>query len=90
MRLIGEHCPTEILFCGNDHWSPEFHMKDLFKLQMQGMAPLNIYCTIRQDLRHDFVVAPEMVADVKAYCLDCILKTTRNAANMTTMPVSRL
>jgi len=91
MWLIGAHCPTEILFCGNDHWSPEFHMKDLFKLQTQGVVPLNIRCTFRQELRHDFVVVPEMVADVKAYCLDCILKTTtRNAANITRMPVSRL
>lgn len=90
MQLIGAHCRTEILQCENDHWFPEFHMKDLLKLQTQGLVPSNMHCTFGKGLRHDFVVVPEMVAEVKEYCLDCIRKTTRNEVILTKSHVSRL
>ena len=74
MRIIGEVCPTAILFCGGpDHWAPSLHIKDLKKLQNQGKIPPNIYTEYIDELVHDFVVHPDMISPVISFCVNSIL-----------------
>ena len=90
LNLIGKQCPTEILFCGGDHWSPPFHMRDLQELQQQGRIPMTVHCTYLENLRHDFVVKPNMVAVVRSYCLEKIRAAIQEEAMLLIANISRL
>jgi hypothetical protein len=79
MRLIGRHCPAALLFAGNDHWSPDFHMDDLRDLQTKGVIPSKISITYMPQLQHDYVSDPKQVAAVVEFCMDNIEKTSKNA-----------
>ena len=72
MRLIGETCPTSVLFCGCDQWSPEHHNKDLKRLQSRSEIPNNIHLDYIAFLRHDYIVHPEMIESVVRFCVDRI------------------
>jgi hypothetical protein len=78
MRLIGRHCPAALLFAGNDHWSPAFHMDDLRNLQTKGIIPSNISITYMPQLQHDYVSDPNQVAAVVEFCIE---KTLKNAVS---------
>jgi len=68
MRIIGNICPSCILFCGGpDHWAPHFHMNDLLELQRLGLIPKNIYMEYMDSLKHDFIVRSSMVGSVVDY-----------------------
>mmetsp|Transcript_20439 Transcript_20439/g.41935 ORF Transcript_20439/g.41935 Transcript_20439/m.41935 type:complete len:414 (-) Transcript_20439:369-1610(-) len=73
LRLIGDICSTSILFCGcPDQWAPLFHMEDLKLLQRNSKVPHNINMLYIEELRHDFVVHPEMIEPVVRFCLNSI------------------
>ena len=75
LRLITS--PTSILFCGvdgDDHWAPQFHVKDLERLQENTDIPHNLYLESIDQLRHDFVVRPNQEVDpvVQFLCINRI------------------
>ena len=74
LRTVGKQCPTAILYVGNDKWAREFQMEDIKELQSKGVLPKNIYTTRLPHLVHDYVVRPEMVTHVDAFCFDAIQK----------------
>jgi hypothetical protein len=80
MRLIGRHCPAAVLFAGNDHWSPTFHMDDLRNLQTIGVIPSNISITYMPHLQHDYVSDSKQVGAVVDFCIDNIEKNLKNGA----------
>ena len=47
-------------------------MKDLKKLQSRSEIPNNIHTEFIEELRHDFVVHPEMIEPVVQFCVDRI------------------
>lgn len=67
-----------MLFAGNDHWAPEFHMDDLQSYQTAGTIPNNISLTHMPQLRHDFVSVPEQVAPVVDFCIANIQATMKD------------
>jgi hypothetical protein len=79
MRLIGRRCPAALLFAGNDHWSPTFHMDDLRNLQAKGVIPSNISITYMPQLTHDYVSDPKQVGAVVDFCIANIEKTLNDA-----------
>ena len=71
-RTIGKDCPTSILYVGNDKSARDFHIQDIKELQAKGVIPKNIHTTHLPQLVHDYVVRPDMVIHVDAFCLDAI------------------
>ena len=69
---IAKYCPIEMLYCGEDHWAPEFHLKDLRNLQRQSLVPKNVSFTYLPELRHDYVSYNHMVSTVHGWCLESI------------------
>lgn len=47
-------------------------MKDLKQLQQNSKVPHNINMLYLEELRHDFVVHPEMIEPVVMFCLNSI------------------
>ena len=86
-RVIGKHCPTCILYVGNDKWAREFHISDIKELQARGVIPKNIHTTHLPQLVHDYIVRPEMVTHVDEFCLDAIQEHVLQARKQ---PQSRL
>jgi hypothetical protein len=78
MRLIGRRCPAVLLFAGNDHWAPDFHMDDLKALQTNGVIPSNISITHMPQLNHDYVSDPKQVAVVVDFCIANVEKTLKD------------
>mmetsp|Transcript_27565 Transcript_27565/g.66333 ORF Transcript_27565/g.66333 Transcript_27565/m.66333 type:complete len:380 (+) Transcript_27565:80-1219(+) len=66
LRLI--NLPHSILFCGNDMWAPEFHMRDLHCMKRHTEIPNNIHLEYLK-LRHDFVVRPDQIQHVVRLCV---------------------
>jgi hypothetical protein len=80
LRIIGEFCSTSILFCGGpDQWAPLFHLKDLECLQGRSDVPKNIHSEYLDELRHDFVVHPEMIEPVAQFCIQSINRISLNS-----------
>jgi hypothetical protein len=90
MRYIGQQfgggCPIDLLYAGNDHWAPAFHMQQLTEFQAQTIVPGRdkICITYKPNLQHDFVSRSEQVPIVMEFCVNRIQKvvvavTTRNA-----------
>lgn len=72
LRILGR-CPTSILFCGNpDQWAPKAHMEELKELKRKSLIK-NIHFTYIQQLRHDFIVHPDMIEPVIDFVLAEIL-----------------
>ena len=72
LRILGR-CPTSILFCGNpDQWAPRAHMEELKELKRKSLIN-NIHFTYIQQLRHDFIVHPNMIEPVIDFVLAEIL-----------------
>ena len=72
LRILGR-CPTSILFCGNpDQWAPKAHMEELKELKRKSLIN-NIHFTYIQQLRHDFIVHPNMIEPVIDFVLAEIL-----------------
>jgi len=67
-RLLGE-TPLSILFCVNDQWAPESHLRDLQYMQSQSQIPNNIYMEYMRQIQHDFIVHPEQIDPVVEYCV---------------------
>ena len=86
LRVIGEYCPTCILYVGNDKWAPRFHSQELKDLQAKGVIPHNIYTTYLPHVVHDYVVRPAMVPPVDDFCFEAIQTHVLSARN----PASRL
>ena len=72
LRIIGNQCPTAMLYCGNDQWAPEFHQKDLADLQKKNVIPKNISISYMPNVRHDFVSYDDMVPEVVDWCFETI------------------
>lgn len=65
LQIIGESCPTSILYSPNqDHWAPLFHMEEIIRLKKEGSLPANITAGYDESIVHGFVVFPEMVQSV--------------------------
>lgn len=47
-------------------------LKETQGLQKQGRVSTNVHCSYKKELRHDFIVVPDMVHVVREYCLECI------------------
>ncbi len=61
LKIIGEHSPSYILYCGNvDQWAPKFHMEEMHQSIKTGIVPNNITLAYVDELQHDFVVYPDM------------------------------
>lgn len=70
--MIGNTCPTAILFGGcPDQWAPLSHMKKIEELKSKAVIS-NVECVYIEELRHDFVVHPQMIEPVIEFCLDQI------------------
>ena len=77
MKIIGEHSPSFILYCGNgDHWAPKFHLEEIQHDINTGVLPKNIILDYVDGLQHDFVVHPEMHSPV----VDFVCKAISHAA----------
>ena len=63
-----------MLYCGEDHWAPEFHQDDIKKLQGQGRLPNNIHLSYMKELRHDYVSHDHMVPTVVDWCFQSMVK----------------
>lgn len=65
--------PVSMLFAGDDHWSPKFHVHDLQQLNIQGiLPPLFLNLTHNPKLKHDFVMAQTQIPFVVDYCVNLI------------------
>lgn len=74
MRFIGRRCHTALLFGGNDHWAPEFHIDDLKDLLQKGSVS-NVTILHAPQLQHDFVCQPDTsVPIVVDFCVEQILR----------------
>lgn len=72
LRLIGNTCPTAILFGGcPDQWAPLSHMKKIEELKSKAVIS-NVECVYMEELTHDFIVHPHMIEPVIQFCLDQI------------------
>jgi len=80
LRLIGESCPINILYCRQDHWAPLSHMNDIKESQKSNLIPKSISVEYNDQLLHGFVVYPEMITPV----VDFVLKSVKNI--ITTSP----
>jgi hypothetical protein len=78
-RLIGAITFTSILFCGNDHWAPEFHFADLNQMQRNLTIPDNIHTEYMQELSHDFIVHLGQVDKVISFCVTRIRNCTKHS-----------
>ena len=78
-RLIGGITSTSILFCGNDHWAPEFHFTDLHQMQRNLTIPDNIHTEYIQELSHDFIVHLGQVDKVVSFCVNRIRNCTKHS-----------
>ena len=73
LNIIGKQCPTILLYCSNDKWSPINHMLDVIKLQNSNVIiPNSIYFEYMQDLQHDFIIYPSMANKVLMFVIKCI------------------
>jgi hypothetical protein len=85
MRYIGQRfgCPTDLLYAGNDHWAPAFHMKQLEELQAQKVVPDGdkIFITHKPELQHDFVSRSEQVPIVMEHCVNRIQRVVLTQNN---------
>jgi len=73
MRFIDQRCHTALLFGGNDHWAPEFHIDDLKDLLQKGSVS-NLSIRHAPQLQHDFVCQPDTsVPIVVDFCVEQIL-----------------
>jgi hypothetical protein len=75
-----------MLYCGNDHWAPEFHQGDIKDLQQKNIIPQNISLTFLPELRHDYVSNDQMVTKAVDWCFESIQAALAPATN----PRSRL
>ena len=67
------------LFCRRpDQWAPLFHMIDLQKIKRSSQVPQNMQFDYIENLRHDFVVHPEMLQPVVQFCIRCIEQRVSN------------
>lgn len=83
MRLIGQQCPTAMLFAGNDHWSPQFHISDLHNLQSRGLVPShNISLKYLPAIEHSFISFPDQVSPVLEFCVSNIRKHVPIRSNL--------
>ena len=76
-RLLGE-TPSSILFCVNDQWAPESHLRDLQYLQSQSQIPSNINMNYMTKIQHDFIVHTEQIDPVVEYCVERIKTNPSN------------
>jgi pimeloyl-ACP methyl ester carboxylesterase len=77
-RLIGGITSTSILFCGNDHWAPEFHFADINDMQRNLTIPDNIHAEYKEELSHDFIVHLGQVGKVVSFCVTRIRNCTKH------------
>ena len=47
-------------------------MKDLHQMQCRLEVPMNIHAIYMEELRHAYVVHPEMIEPVIQFCVQCI------------------
>ena len=72
--------PLSILFAGNDHWSPEFHIHDLLRLQDRGvLSRNNIRLRYMPQIKHDFVTSQVQTNLVLDFCVDWIRSHPKQA-----------
>ena len=87
MRYIGQRfgCSTDILYAGNDHWAPVFHMQQLTKLQAQQIVPDRdkLLIVYKSDLQHDFVSRSEQIPIVMEFCVNRIQRVVVAATTLT-------
>jgi pimeloyl-ACP methyl ester carboxylesterase len=79
LRILGSHCRLEILFAAGDQWAPLFHAHDLHDLQQRNLIPKSIEWLFIPELKHDYVVHPQMVPPVLEFCIKAIRKVVPKA-----------
>jgi pimeloyl-ACP methyl ester carboxylesterase len=61
LRIIGNNCPTSILYCAQDQWAPKFHMHNITQAQKDRRLPENISVEYNSKVLHRFVMLPDMI-----------------------------
>ena len=83
LRLISEHSPTHIFYCGGpDQWAPLNHRQELEHKVRNGLLPKNIRTAYNDDLLHAFIVNPKMVPPVVDFILDSIHASPENTKSI--------
>lgn len=73
LRIISEHSPTHIFYCGGpDQWAPLNHYQELESKVKSGLLPKNIRTAYNDDLLHAFIVNPIMIPPVVDFILESI------------------
>ena len=86
MRIIGNSCPTSILYCLNDHWAPLFHMDDIVQAQKDSLLPGNITVECNKNMEHGFIVFPDSVLDV----VNFVIRSVRSVKDENQTLISKL
>lgn len=63
--------PVTVLFAGNDHWGPRFHIEDLQTFVDRSLLP-SLELQYNPQLKHDFVTSTSQTDWVIDYCVNVI------------------